>query len=212
MCQRFVPAGYSVLRFDFSYVGESDGAFEDMTVSGEVDDALGALDFATDFEPREIIVVGSSLGGLVSLLVAAAAPHLVRRLVTIAAVADESLFLKGLSQESLASWRSEGSRPYGNGSLRSSFLTDIETLKVSKRLGKLDLPILALHGEADSVVPCAHAELIRTLTKGDVTLRTFPGVDHRFEEPGALTGLLDAMDEWLSMPKARPSSRPEPRG
>jgi pimeloyl-ACP methyl ester carboxylesterase len=197
MCARFVPRGFSVLRFDFRYVGESEGEFEDLTVSGEVDDALGALDFAAGFRPREITLVGSSLGGLVALLVAAAAPHQVRRLVTIAAVADERLFLEGLSPEALERWRREGRRPYGSGWLKSSFLEDVCSLDTAEALGRLELPILALHGEADSVVPVAHAGIIGRLARGPVTVKTFPGVDHRFEEPGALDGLLEAMEHWL---------------
>lgn len=197
MVETFLPAGVNVLRFDFSFVGDSEGDFEDMTVSGEVDDALGALDFVAGFQPERVYVVGSSLGGLVSLLTAVAAPHQIQGLITIAAVADEALFLEGLSDQARERWRREGIRPYGGGALRSSFLDDVETLDVAARLKKLELPILALHGEADSVVPVAHADLIVSLTKGPVAKKTFPGVDHRFEEPGALDGLLAAMVDWL---------------
>jgi len=66
--ERFVPKGYNVLRFDFSFVGDSEGEYEDLTISGEVDDALGALDFMHEFGASDCTLIGSSLGGLVALL------------------------------------------------------------------------------------------------------------------------------------------------
>ncbi|MFN2376389.1 MAG: alpha/beta fold hydrolase, partial [Candidatus Binatia bacterium] len=106
--ERFAPAGYNVLRFDFSYVGDSEGDYEDLTVSGEVDDALGALDFMHEFGASECTLVGSSLGGLVALLAAAQAPHLVSRVALMAPVADTAIFTDGLSDKAVAEWRSRG--------------------------------------------------------------------------------------------------------
>ena len=47
LAARLVVRGYVCLRFDFSYVGESGGRFADLTISGEVDDLGGAVDFLT---------------------------------------------------------------------------------------------------------------------------------------------------------------------
>src|SRR5690348_9408249 len=44
LAARLGALGYASLRFDFSYVGESEGAFEELTISGEVDDLAGACD------------------------------------------------------------------------------------------------------------------------------------------------------------------------
>ena len=47
LAARLAALGYLCLRFDFSYVGESEGRFEDLTISGEVEDLGGAIDFLT---------------------------------------------------------------------------------------------------------------------------------------------------------------------
>ena len=123
--ERFVPKGWTVLRFDFSYVGESDGRFEDLTITGEVDDALGALDFLAEFGPPASVVVGSSLGGAVALIAAAQSPDRVDGVATIAAVADAAIFTESLTAEELADWRRVGRRKWRAGWRRATFLEEV---------------------------------------------------------------------------------------
>jgi putative redox protein len=195
--ERFVPQGWTVLRFDFSYVGESEGRFEDMTISGEVDDALGALDFLGEFSPTTSVLVGSSLGGAVALLAAAQAPGKVDGVATIAAVADAAIFTESLSADDMARWKREGRRRWRDGWMRSTFLEDLKQIDVLAAVRKIGKPLLVMHGDADDVVPFQHAERIAAAAAGDVRLEAFPGVSHRFEEPGALAQLLDVLDAWI---------------
>jgi putative redox protein len=196
--ERFVPQGFSVLRFDFGYVGESEGNFEDLTMSGEVADTLGALDFLRDFETGPVVVVGSSFGGAVALLTAAQDPSRIHAVATMAAVGDTALFTDRLSEADIAEWRRTDRREWGDSSfLKASFLRDVEQLDISDVLSSLTQPLLLMHGEADEVVPPSHATLIESAAAGDVTVVMFPGVGHRFDEPGALESLLDTLDDWL---------------
>jgi len=204
IARRFVPQGYTVLRFDFSFVGDSEGEYEDLTVSGEVDDALGALDFMHQFGgATDCTLVGSSLGGLVALLAATKAQHLVSRVATIAAVADSHLFTDGLTPEAIAAWRSRGRRRVGSAFLRPTFLDDVLAIDAPSTFAQIQVPVLVMHGDADTVVPPSHAALIATSAGGRVTVKRFAGVNHRFEEPGALSGLLDALEAWLAEEAAK---------
>jgi pimeloyl-ACP methyl ester carboxylesterase len=194
--ERFVPLGYNVLRFDFSFVGDSEGEYEDLTVSAEVDDALGALDFMHEFGASECTLVGSSLGGLVALLTAAQCPHLVSRVAVIAAVADAALFTDGLDEKAIADWRTRGRRRVGSGFLKPGFLDDVLALDAPAALRRLQMPVLVMHGDAD--VPVSHADLIRRSVLGTCKVEKFAGVGHRFEEPGALERLLLVLERWLA--------------
>jgi putative redox protein len=195
--ERFLPLGFSVFRFDFSYVGESEGRFEDLTVSGEVDDALGAIDFVQEFSPSAVIVVGSSLGGTVALLAAARTPERVLAIATIAAVADAGLFTASLDAHEIEAWRSQGRRAWREGHMNVGFLDDVERLDILDAVASLPHPLLVLHGDADPVVPVEHAFAIAAASRGEVTIRTFPGVGHRFEEPGALEAMLAELETWV---------------
>jgi pimeloyl-ACP methyl ester carboxylesterase len=195
--ERFLPLGISVLRFDFSYVGESEGRFEELTVTGEVDDALGALDFLQEFAPSKVVLVGSSLGGAVALLAAARTPERVHAVATIAAVADTALFTESLSAADVEEWRRTGRRRWREGYLNVDFLDDVQQIDIPLAVAILHQPVLVMHGEDDAVVPPAHAAVLAAAAGGEVTLAMFPGVGHRFEEEGALDGLLDRLQSWL---------------
>src|SRR5436309_10497150 len=71
LTELLVPQGIATFRFDFFGQGESEGPFERITVSLAVSQALAALDLMHSKSYRKLALVGSSFGGLVSLVVAA---------------------------------------------------------------------------------------------------------------------------------------------
>ncbi|MGQ0662696.1 MAG: alpha/beta fold hydrolase, partial [Pseudomonadota bacterium] len=77
--------GHAVLRFDYRGHGQSSGQFVDGTISRWADDALAVLDRLTE-GPQ--ILVGSSMGGWIALLVAMARPARVAGLTLIAPATD----------------------------------------------------------------------------------------------------------------------------
>jgi putative redox protein len=205
--ERFVPQGWTVLRFDFSYVGDSGGSFEDLTISGEVDDALGALDFLAGCSPSLTVIIGSSLGGAVALIAAAEAREQVGAVATIAAVGDARLFTSALSADDIARWRRDGRRRWRDGWLKSSFLVDLEKIDILDSVRRIRKPLLLMHGTADDVVPFEHAERIAAAAGRHARLEAFAGVHHRFEEPGALDGMLATLEDWLGgLGKATPDA------
>ena len=75
--RRFAEAGVATLRIDFRGSGESDGAWADTTFSGQIADAVTAIDWlATDIrvDGTRISLLGWSQGGLVAAHMAAARP------------------------------------------------------------------------------------------------------------------------------------------
>ncbi len=69
LARRLCEEGFCVLRFDFRNSCDSEGSFEDMTISGEISDGLKAVDFMIgrrEVDPGRIGILGLSLGGCVA--------------------------------------------------------------------------------------------------------------------------------------------------
>jgi alpha-beta hydrolase superfamily lysophospholipase len=196
LASRLSRAGLSVLRFDFSYVGESEGELSDLTFRGEVDDLAGAWDFFRARAGGPIGILGSSMGGAVALLFAAEEPR-VGALATIAAVAHPARAVAELRPAELERWRTEGVLSLGGLRLKRSFLDDIETLDVIGACKRIACPTFLAHGDADRVVPCSDAEEIAGALRGEHRLKIYAGADHRFSRPSDLETLLDDCATWL---------------
>src|SRR6185503_13676137 len=91
-------AGRAYLRFDYLGHGQSSGRFEDGTIGRWRDDTLAVIDTLTS---GKLVLVGSSMGGWLSLLVALKRPERMAGLVLIAAAPDftERMLLTKLSPE-----------------------------------------------------------------------------------------------------------------
>lgn len=197
IAQRFVPMGFTVLGFDFSYVGESEGSFADISIAGEVADALGAIDFIGDFSPSRLTLVGSSLGGAVALLAAATAQHMVSAVATIAALAHASLFTEGLSEAELADWRASGRRSWRDAWVGTSLLEEAGSIDILAAVASSSQPVLVMHGDADASVPVGHGRDIAEAAGERAELALFEGVGHRFDGPGQLDRLLERLETWV---------------
>ena len=197
LADRLSRAGFDILRFDFSYVGESEGEFADLTVTGEVEDLGGAWDFLLARCAGPLGIFGSSLGGTVALLFAAREPR-VRALAVVAAPGRPARILEELRPDELDRWRKEGIISLGGVRLKSSFLDDVEALDVLGACRRIACPTLVAQGSEDRVVPPSDAVEIAGALGGVAEVKIYPGADHRFTKPDDLERLLDDCSRWLS--------------
>lgn len=77
--------GQAYLRFDYSGHGDSDGAFQDGTIGSWYQDALAIFDAVVN---GPVIIVGSSMGGWIGLLLSEARAAHVKGFIGIAAAPD----------------------------------------------------------------------------------------------------------------------------
>jgi len=204
LAARLTALGYVCLRFDFSYVGESDGTFEDLTISGEAGDLAGACDFLWEHGAGALGVIGSSLGGTVALLYAGAEPR-VRALVTIAAVSRPFGIVDRMPAEAVREWRRRGFREEHGGRLKRDFLDDLERVDVLGAARRVRAATLVTHGEQDRVVPLEDAHALYAVRPDPKALAITPGCDHRYSDATHLAALLDRTVDWVvvHLPLAR---------
>jgi pimeloyl-ACP methyl ester carboxylesterase len=187
--------GRAFLRFDYSGHGRSGGAFAEGTIGGWLADALAVLDALTD-GPQ--VLVGSSMGGWIALLLAGARRDRVAGLVTIAAAPDFTEALAaGFSPEERAALARAGqvSRPSAYGAPHVFTRRLIDEARAHLLLDRplpLPFPVRLLQGTADADVPPAVALRLLERAEGpDIRLTLVKGADHRFSTPDCLA-LIDA--------------------
>jgi dienelactone hydrolase len=187
VCERLAAEGIAALRFDFAGRGESAGSFAELTTSGEVEDLRAAVTAARAQGVNEIALVGSSLGGAVSILLAAEQGEFAA-LVTMAAPAR-------LPRASRPSW-GHIEDPERGESLGPGFFADAARLDVAAAAARIRAPWLVLHGAADEVVPVADAHLLAASNPG-ARLVVHPHADHRFSEPEHVRWLVDQVTGFV---------------
>jgi len=196
-------AGLNVLRFDFRGSGESEGSFEEMTIEGEIADALAALEglrAEPTVDPERVALLGLSLGGLVAAC-AAARDGQVRALVLWAAVADlmEVFQLRTNREEVEAALAREGYVERGAHRIGRGFWEDCQRLDPLAELASYPGPALVVHGSDDQSVPVAHLErYLAALPGEDKTGHVIPGADHTFTSVAWEREVITVTRDWLS--------------
>jgi alpha-beta hydrolase superfamily lysophospholipase len=209
--------GRACLRFNYSGHGLSGGALEDGTITRWLAESRQAFDTLTA-GPQ--ILVGSSMGGWIALLLARA--HLaevgrqasrIAGLVLVAPAADmtERLMWADASPEMRRTIEQDGIwlRPsaYGDGPYpitRALIEDGRKHLILGERLAT-HCPVRILHGLDDPDVPWRHSlELMECLEGEDVTVTFIKGGDHRLSTARDLARLEAVLDEVVAATE-RPS-------
>ena len=209
--ERCKARGQAYIRFDYSGHGASEGDFEDGTIGSWKDDTLAVLDALTQ---GPVILVGSSMGGWISLLAALARPERVCGLVGIAAAPDftreiyheqfDDAMRAQLAAQGYVDVPSEYSEtPYR---ITRALIEDGENHCLLDREIALDIPVRLLQGMNDSDVPWQKAYRIKNaLTSEDRgAVLLIESGDHRLSRPEDLE-LLDQQTLDLSR-QAGPSN------
>ncbi len=177
-------SGIAFLRLDHRGCGQSEGDFEAVTtLEGRARDLIAAARALEEHRgaPRALGLFGSSFGGTVCL---AAAPLLSpARMVTLAAPI-ESRSLRA------AAHRDRPAAP------PSVFETEDFQFDLTAELGGIR-DLLIIHGEADEVVPVAHARQIFAAAGSPKELIINPGGDHRVSSPEHQQQLIGACRRWF---------------
>ncbi len=195
--------GNACLRLDYAGHGASGGRFEDGTIGGWTQDALCLIDRLT---AGPLVVVGSSMGGWIGLLVALARPARVAAYVGIAAAPDftEELVWPSFSAEARGTILREGVLriPNPDGSAQVFTRALIEEGRAHLLLGgpiALACKVRLLHGQQDDAVPWQTALRLAERIEGrDVQVTLVKDAGHRLSRPQDLAVLRDLVAPLLA--------------
>ena len=200
-------SGRAFLRFDYSGHGQSSEAFTDGAIGDWAQDAIAAITELTD-GPQ--ILVGSSMGGWISLLCARDMPAKVAGLVTIAAAPDlteDSMWAgfdtdqrAALERDAQVALPSDYGEPY---IITRRLIEEGRNNLVLRDPLPLPFPVRSLQGTADTDVDMSVAlRLLNHAQSPDMRLTLVDGADHRFSNPDCLALIGAAVDEVSARTRA----------
>jgi pimeloyl-ACP methyl ester carboxylesterase len=194
--------GRAFLRFDYFAHGESSGDFvKGGCITRWREDALAVIDHLTE---GPLVLVGSSMGGWLALLVASARPQRVCAMVLVAPAPDftEVLMKPAFPPEALNALEDEGvwmePSDYDPAGYPITRLLIEDGARWSVLPGPLGFggPVRILQGARDESVPWTHAhELVGALEGQDVVFTLVKDGDHRLSRPQDLARLIAAVEE-----------------
>jgi pimeloyl-ACP methyl ester carboxylesterase len=192
--------GRAYTRFDYRGHGASSGRFEDGTIGSWLADALTIVD---RIAAGPLVVVGSSMGGWIMLLLALARPERIRGLVGIAAAPDfsEDQLLANASRGQRRELAGQGYwlQPSAYGGppcpVTRDLIEDGRRHLLLRGPIPIRCPVHLLHGQRDPDVPWQTAlRLAERLESDDVTVELIKAGDHRLSTPSDLARITAAIE------------------
>lgn len=190
--------GRAFVRFDYRGCGQSEGDFAQATLANWRDDARAIVEQLAD---GPAILVGSSMGGWIALLLALAMPDRVAGLVLVAPAPDftDWGFTQAEKMALLQDGRIERPSPYSDQPtlFTRAFWTSGEASRLPPGPVPVAGPVRILQGLQDTDVPWTRTlDLSQRLGSADVHLTLIKDGDHRLSREAdiaALTGAVESL-------------------
>lgn len=191
--------GISSFRIDLYGHGESKGKFEDCTVSEACDDILQAIEFLKKQGYSKIGLLGSSFGGISSIMAASKSRDLFLLVLKSPVCNYEEKYLETNGKEFIEEWKQKGVREYSKEKglkLYYSFYEDGLINDGYKAAPNIKVPTLIVHGDKDEAVPVGQSIKISKLIP-DCKLEIVKGSDHVYTLPEHRDQILKAVSKFI---------------
>ena len=185
------------VRFDFRGHGNSDGKFEDFTISDWKKDLVNVIDNLTR-GPQ--ILIGSSLGGWLMMLAARVRSSRVKGMIGLAAALDfgDNLY-NNLTIKNKREIKNKGIIKYSSFGfsyfIRKNFFIDARKNKVLDKPYRYNKPLILIHGLNDNVVSSkVPKKILKKVTSKKIQIILLKNSDHRLSSKKDLQTLMSAID------------------
>lgn len=200
--------GLATLRFDFSGNGESEGRFEDATITKEIEDLQSVVVALQEKGYAVAALVGHSKGAT-DVLVHQADHGSARKVV---ALAPKVYGVRGINErfmpEQLAQLDREGWCNYVLGGrtvkISKAYLDERRTRYKDLRslCTRIRSPVLIVHGTADEVIHADEARdlhaALRDVLQDAARLVLLEEADHNFRDPALRRQMIDTVTGWIA--------------
>ncbi|MXO96803.1 alpha/beta fold hydrolase [Erythrobacter aquimaris] len=183
---------HGCLLLDYSGCGRSDGDFADGTLSRWRDEVVALIEAVVE---DRFVVIGSSMGGWLMLLVGLALDERLAGIVGIASAPDFTDWGRDAAEKARlqAGETVFDENPYGPEPtpMHGAFWADGQAQRQLTGTIAIDVPVRLLHGQRDADVPWEiSARLAEALRSDDVQVTYIKDGDHRLSRPQDIALLL----------------------
>ena len=191
--------GISVLNFDFTGLGHSEGDFSETTFSNNISDIIDVNAFLTQNYVVPTILIGHSLGGAAAIIsanmlpniqavVSIAAPSFVKHVTKHFGNLEEIIIKKGEATLSI------GGRPF---KIKKQFIDDLESHNLENEVKKLRKPLLIMHSPQDLIVGIENAASLYHQAIHPKSFISLDGADHLITNKKDAFYVAEVIGSWV---------------
>ncbi|WP_100065804.1 alpha/beta hydrolase family protein [Miniphocaeibacter massiliensis] len=195
MSKYFTKKGFTTFRFDLNGTGESDGEFENMTLTSEIHDMDCIVDYVKKdkhVNTESIFIIGHSMGGLIATL--KACEYNPKKMVLLAPAND-------LYESLLSMYNSFGKEveevKYFGLKIKKVFMDDMEKYKPYGRAKLYRGDTIIFRGSNDESVSRETCIKTKNAFKGKVEYIEIENTDHSFTDYDAREAMIEKIYEFL---------------
>jgi alpha-beta hydrolase superfamily lysophospholipase len=201
------PLGIATLRIDFSGTGESEGKFEDKTITGLIDDTISSLNYIASLPnivKDKLGVIGHSLGAAVAILSAAKDARIKTLVASAPGVKINKIIASLYDAGDFADAQKKGYvgalKNGGRMKLLYKFFEDAKQYDIIEEASRIPYRFLVIGAEKDSIVPFGQI-LDFCKQVSNAQLLSLPNSDHDLEEdwPIARKTIIEWFSQWLAV-------------
>lgn len=192
--------GFGVLRFDFTGLGLSEGAFADSHFEANVTDLIDVCNYLSDNFQAPSLLIGHSLGGSAAIIVGAQLPS-IKGVVTIGAPSNTK-HVKQLFSHGISEVEKKGIADVFIGTqtfkINQNFIDNFGKDELLKVVGKMKKPLLVMHAPTDRVVDVKHAQQLFLKAFHPKSFISLDNADHLLSNKVDSIYVANVIGSWVS--------------
>lgn len=192
----------ATFRFDFFGQGESEGPFDQITISLAVEQAQRAVDLMRERGYRHIGLMGSSFGGLVAILTASQRTDLACLALKCPVVDFAEELRLEFGDDGMVHWKATDTIPNimegpDHITLHYAFYEDALRQIAYVPAQSITAPTVIVQGDKDEQVPLHQSRQLYDALRVKKHLELLPGADHQFTKGTDFTKMTQTIADWL---------------
>jgi len=195
--KRISELGLAVLNIDLLGHGESDGEYDDLTLTETIDDIICAKNELHNSGYKDVGFIGHSFGGVGGIMAAETEQFKFLVLISPPTYYDISeIVSSGIYVLKELRDHNKKIKDKKKASINVKFFRDYGSHDSYAAAEKINAPVLIIHGDNDDIVPLEKSKVLRKKIKGS-KIKIFKGADHHYTHPVVQKKLVEEVMKFV---------------